>query len=591
MLGVILKLTEKKPHISERGSGNLSDASDSSDHFSIQRSRQSWLRLAGRPGRIIALMLGCYFLFFFRIGARDLWTPDEPRYAQVAREMLETGEWVVPHLNGEVYTEKPPLYFWLIALLSKPFGDVSEVTARLPSALASTFVVLLTYFLGAKMFGRREAFIGSAVMATSTQFFWIGRAGALDMVLTLSVLAALAVFYIAYAERRPLLYSAAFVLLVPGVLTKGPVALAVALVVMLAFLLTEVFLGKEGAKKQLAWFAVSTVVGLATIALVVVPWWREAHERSGGAYGSVSILIKQTKGRMIEAYSHKKPFYYYFGEIIWQFLPWTVFLPMTIHTVWRKGGLRQNQGLRFLVVWFISVFLFFTCISGKRSQYLLPLFPAGGLILGWALTVSNPFEGRIRKRKAFWVPLLALALGAAAGLVAVVVGAYLLARQFVPPAMVAAFVAGMCLALIVRQCLARPPSVALGCVAAITALAVSVFFGYIGPAVDKYKSARPFCDKVLDAMDEGDALVFYSVYRPNIHYYMRRRMPRLDSNEEVATALEQSPRVFFVLQRGKMGALQKGVANDMYEIEDVLRARVGSRDMLCVTAYPKNTSQ
>ncbi len=76
---------------------------------------------------IMLLLAACFFLFFFRMGARDLWTPDEPRYAQVAREMLETGEWLVPHLNGIVYTEKPPLYFWLIALASKPFGDLSFV--------------------------------------------------------------------------------------------------------------------------------------------------------------------------------------------------------------------------------------------------------------------------------------------------------------------------------------------------------------------------------------------------------------------------------------------------------------------------------
>ena len=70
-----------------------------------------------RSSYILILLIACFFLFFYKIGARDLWNPDEPRYAQVAREMLGTGEWVVPHLNGQVYTEKPPLYFWLIALI------------------------------------------------------------------------------------------------------------------------------------------------------------------------------------------------------------------------------------------------------------------------------------------------------------------------------------------------------------------------------------------------------------------------------------------------------------------------------------------
>ena len=73
------------------------------------------------------LVCACYFLLFFKMGARDLWSPDEPRYAQVAREMLETGDWVAPHLNGGVYREKPPLYFWFIAFAAKPFGDGSFV--------------------------------------------------------------------------------------------------------------------------------------------------------------------------------------------------------------------------------------------------------------------------------------------------------------------------------------------------------------------------------------------------------------------------------------------------------------------------------
>ena len=213
------------------------------------KSRRFWLRAESAPAHIIILFLSCYFIFFFGIGARDLWNPDEPRYAQVGREMMETGEWIVPHLNGGVYTEKPPMYFWLVALASMPFGDVSAATARFPSAASALFVVLLTYILGTKLLGKREAFVGAAVMATSAQFFWIGRVGALDILLALSILAAISVFFVAYADKRPLLYAPGFILLIPGVLSKGPVGVILPLVVMFAFLLTDVFLGKEGARR------------------------------------------------------------------------------------------------------------------------------------------------------------------------------------------------------------------------------------------------------------------------------------------------------------------------------------------------------
>jgi 4-amino-4-deoxy-L-arabinose transferase-like glycosyltransferase len=508
--------------------------------------------------QLLVLLSICYFLFFFRMGARDLWNPDEPRYAQVAREMIETGEWVVPHLNGEVYPEKPPLYFWLVALLSKPAGDVTEVTARLPSAMSATLIVLLTYLLGSKMLGGREAFAGAVIMATSAQFFWLGRDGVIDLLLTLFILAALSAFYIGHVEKLPLLYVAGFVFLAPAALSKGPVGIAVPVVVMLAFLLLEILLRKEGGTRQLGWFALAMVIGLAIVGLFVVPWWRAAYERSGGAYGSLSILVKQTQGRMLESYSHRRPFHYYFGEILWQFLPWIVFFPLAAHTVRKKGNIGENRGLRFLVVWFLSVFLFFTLISGKRSQYLAPLLPAGGLILGWALTNANPDEGRLRERRAFSIPLLLLLLLSVVGLVVIEVGAYRYAREYIWFASAGVLAPAIALAVLYRQCLDRPPRVALAWVAAATILTVAVVFGVVNPVADAYKSAQP---------------------KPNVHYYMHRRMPQFKSNEEVKEAIEHLPRVFLVEEWERRSLLDLCPA---YEVEHVTRAQIGSRDVLCV---------
>ncbi len=529
--------------------------------------------------QLAVLLSICYVLFFFRIGARDLWNPDEPRYAQVAREMLETGEWVVPHLNGDVYPEKPPLYFWLVALLSKPAGDVTEVTARLPSAISATLIVLLTFLVGSKMLGRREAFAGALILATSAQFFWLGRDGVIDLLLTLFILGALIAFYVGYADRRPLLYVAGFVFLVPAALSKGPVGIAVPVVVMLAFLLTEIFLRKDGARRQLGWFALATVVGLVIIAVFVVPWWRAAYERSGGAYGSLAILAKQTEGRILQSYSHRRPFHYYFGEILWEFLPWIVFFPLAAYAVRRKGNIRENRGLRFLVVWFLSVFVFFSLISGKRSQYLAPLLPAGGLILGWALTNSNPDEGRLRERREFSIPLIALLVLAVVGLVVIEVGAYRYVRDYIWFASAGVLASVLALAVLCRQCLDRPPRAALAWVVAATVLTVAVVFGVVNPVADAFKSAQPFCNKVLASVKQGDGLFFFNYYKPNVHYYMHRRMPNLTSNEEVKEALDHSPRVFLVEEWGRRSLLDLGPS---YEVEDVTRAQIGSRDVLCV---------
>ena len=523
---------------------------------------------------------------------RDLWNPDEPRYAQVAREMLETDDWVVPHLNGIVYDQKPPLYFWLVAAVSKPLGDVTEVTARLPSAVAAALVVLLTYFLGAALLGGREALLGAAITATSAQFLWMGRVGTMDSLLTLWILGALAIFYSAYSAKRPVLYLAGFVFLAPAALTKGPVGIAVPLLVMLVFLLVDVCLRAEGAKKHVAWFALAAVFGVILVAVVVGPWWYEAYQRSGGLYGSIAELSNQTQGRMFGSYSHQQPFYYYFGQILWQFLPWTVFLPLTGFMLKKKGGFRKNAHVRFLIIWFLTVFLFFTLISGKRGQYLLPLFPAVGLLLSWALIRSNPDEGRLRGRKEFSIPLLLLVILSVGALAALVAGAYLHAQQHMPTILAGGLLCLIALFVLAWLCSNRSPAMALGCVIALMTVATGLCFGYFKNLVKvtDYASARPFCDRILAEMDEDSLIFFYDFYRPNVHYYMRRRMPEFKgSNEMVADALECSPLIFLVLESKHKSALDFGTTYCDYGVNQITHGKVGGRDMICVIVYSAKT--
>lgn len=529
---------------------------------------------------ILLLLLAIYFLFFFRIGARDLWTPDEPRYAQVAREMLHSGDWVVPHLNDEVYPEKPPLYFWLVAVFSKPFGDVTETTARLPSAVSAAILVLLTYWLGLRMTGEREGFWGALILTTSVQFVWVGRMGVLDALLSLCIVAALAAFYAGYAGKRAWLYFLGFVFLVPAVLTKGPVGIAAPVVVMVVFLLVELHLRKEGAGGELAWFGAAAVIGLAITGLAIGPWWHAAFERSGGDYGSSAILLKQTLGRMFESYSHRQPFYYYFVETLWQFLPWTAFVPLALWSLRRNGNLRERLGLRFLVVWFLSVFVFFSLVSGKRSQYILPLFPAGALLMGWAFNSEKPEEGQLRERRKFAVPLLLLVLAAGGGLIALVAAAYLYFRDFLWMTAAGVFFAALIVPMLVMFLHRKPPRTALACVAVLTILTGTVFFGYLAPLIDSHKSARSFCNTVLSAVDENDPLYFVGMYRPNIHFYMRRSMPRLDTLTEVTDLLEEIDEVFLVLSFRKRDMLDFGPT---FRIKEVAHARVGSRHVLCVS--------
>src|SRR4030065_808190 len=122
----------------------------------------------------IAILVGfCLILFFFNLDRWDLWNPDEPRDAQVAKEMVNGGDWVLMQANGNTYVDKPPLFFWLIAFSSFLWQGFTSFSARFPSALLSTLTVLLTFFLGKKLYGSRTGFLSALILATSFEYAYL----------------------------------------------------------------------------------------------------------------------------------------------------------------------------------------------------------------------------------------------------------------------------------------------------------------------------------------------------------------------------------------------------------------------------------
>ncbi len=144
----------------------------------------------------VILALLCLVLYIPALGGRDLWCGRETLYAEIARETLINGHWFVPYFNGEIYYYKPPLYFWLIALVSIPAGDITEFTLRLPSALSALGTVLLTYFLGRRLYGARTGFIAGVILASSPGFHKYACVAKLESPLALFITSSIAAFYL-----------------------------------------------------------------------------------------------------------------------------------------------------------------------------------------------------------------------------------------------------------------------------------------------------------------------------------------------------------------------------------------------------------
>jgi 4-amino-4-deoxy-L-arabinose transferase-like glycosyltransferase len=312
--------------------------------------------------------------FLLGLGDRNIWIPLEARYALVAREMLETGQWILPHLAGAVYADKPPLLFWSIALISALGPGVTEWTARLPTALAAVGVCFVTWRLGVRLFSPTTGLLAALVLATSGGFFWSGRQALPDMLLTLWTTGAFWALWEWFSGKRRQAAVAAGLCMGFATLTKGPVG------AVLPTLCGLIYLMAPGQRPKLrGWDA---LLCLGAFLGVTLAWFVPAVGLGGLEYAQATLLHHSLE-RYVRAWEHTAPWYYYLAAFPAEFLPWTLFLPQALI---RGGTLGRHQGREggwFALCWLVTVLGFFSISTGKRDIYILPAFPAAALLVGW----------------------------------------------------------------------------------------------------------------------------------------------------------------------------------------------------------------
>jgi len=328
-----------------------------------------------KPSRAILLLAA--LLFICNIWGYDLWAPDEPFFGEGAREMVVDGQWLVTHVNGKVNTHKPPFFFWLIAILSLPFGRVLSLTARLPSALASLGTVAMTLRLGR----RRTAVLAAFVLATSYMFWDKARSVQIDAVMCCLIWVALSAFAFWRAgdldgRRAGLVFWAAGAL---AVLAKGPVGLLLPLGIALVTLAVDREIGR--------WRDFAPFSGPLLFALICGAWVAAATLWGPAEYSVWGALREHFVDRGLHGMHHAQPWWYYAKVLPPQLLPWAYLVPGALVLAWK----RRNRDDRFLLVTVIFVVLFFSISTEKRTIYVLPAFPAFalmtarfvGAVLGW----------------------------------------------------------------------------------------------------------------------------------------------------------------------------------------------------------------
>lgn len=341
-------------------------------------------------------------LYLTLIPIRDFWSPDEPDFAQAVREMIERKEWVFPYFNGLIYTEKPILFYWLmkisnglVSILGGTSNDINHLipwALRLPSVLSS---ILFFFFL--KQWVHRflsDTLSHRAVMILGVLPLWFWQAQYIQIDMLFAVFLASSWMYwiggyllenglAPYREdnEAPCFYRRSIVLLGLATLTKGPLALVMTIVILVAFLVIQ---RKSYRLKE---FHFLSLLGL--FSLIVLPWYAIAIYRAGWSYGYY-LIIYQNIERALRAWDHIQPWWKYFEYALGDLFPWSLLLIPSLISVYKN---KENRSplMIFISLCILIPFVLLSLSESKQGKYLLMSFPFVSIIVGGFLneTVSS----------------------------------------------------------------------------------------------------------------------------------------------------------------------------------------------------------
>ncbi len=369
----------------------------------------------------ILLILIAAFVMFFNLGGIPLLDPDEPVYAETAKEMLRHNDFVSPRIYGEYWYDKPPMYYWLVAASFKLFG-VNEFASRFPSAVLAILGALYVYSSSSRLFGARAGLASALILVTSIEYFYLGKAAVTDITLNFFLTVAL----LAFLEKRYYLF---YICVGLATVTKGPVGfLFPGAIIFIYMLLTRSFsLLRE----------MKIPAGIVLFALFGLPWYIAMYVIHGNAFVDTFLgfhnLVRFTSPEHPEGVL----WYYFIPVLILGFLPWTAVMIQAVWAALTDSRPQHGRPLLFLVIWAAFIFLFFTVSRTKLVSYILPTYPPLAMIVGWYL---DRLIDRRRNARPFAWPILftvfgglfaaGAVYGANQGMPELLLGAYLTAALF-----------------------------------------------------------------------------------------------------------------------------------------------------------------
>ncbi len=489
-----------------------------------------------RPHIVGTLIFMFAVVWFCNLDYRSLVRPDEGRYAEIAREMAQTGDWITPRLNGIKYFEKPPLQYWMTAAAYKAFGE-HEWTARLWAALTGFSGVLLVGFAGARLFSRRAGFYAATVLASSVLYALIGHINTLDMGVTFCLTLGLLAFLLAQrgdarTRETRLWMLLAWTAMGFGFLSKGLIGLALPVAAMFAYAMVH---------RDISFLKrLEPVAGIAIMLAITLPWIITVSI-ANPEFAHFFFIHEHFQRFLTQVHHRTAPWWYFIPILIAGMLPWTVMLGPALNAAWKGDPVaRPFKPRRFLLLYTAVIFTFFSVSQSKLPSYILPIFPALALVLGEWLA-------RVRGRTLAWLILPVAVLALAGSIASPLVADY--PSEKVPAALYALFskwILAGALTLLATSCVAiffawreriEAALVALGTGGLLLVQIIMTGHETLSPS---YSTAH-LVGTISPLLDADTP--FYSVrtYEHTLPFYIKRTVTLVEYGDEMEFGLQQQP--------------------------------------------------
>lgn len=506
----------------------------------LQRNqiRQEKQTATSRPGLVTELAVfasifaAACFIFFTGLGDFPLFNPDEAFYAEPAREMLDTGDYITTTLNYAIRYTKPPLHIWLVAFSYHLFGQ-NEFAARFVSATCGALLVACTYWMLNRTVGMRAGLIGAGALMSAPLYVVSGRLAIGDMTLSLATVTGLFSFFNAFREKRQSLVFLGYLLLALAVMTKGPVG-----IVLPAIILFGYHLLRRNLIEALKFY--KPHLGALLVAAVTLPWLVIETMVTKGEYFTCFIVMENFQRFLKVVSGHKGAWWYHIAAVAGGFAPWTIFLPQAlvgafriertssqnqksdstgILNTFRHLDTRQELAL-FAACLLILTVAFYSASVSKLMSYTLPAFPALAILV--AIELDRTICQRQFKRLMIPLALCATVYGVGSLIEPLVITHV----RRVPPTISLIvenyLIAGSIgLAIAVAFLAVRRWNLAVSAFA-LTAIGAGAFFGFQAAHVMSDFKERGVADLARFAANSDEPIFVYKARLPSATFYTHR---------------------------------------------------------------------